>query len=53
MGNMRSTNEPGAVLIMSYGPLIAKVIVKGLGNPFHCHFLKNIIAKSDAVGFGN
>lgn len=49
---MGPTNEPGAVLFMFYGPLSAKVIGKGFGNPFHCYSLKNIIAKRKAVVFG-
>lgn len=42
---MRTINEPGALLFMSYGPLTAKVIEKLL--------FKNIVAERNAVGSGN
>lgn len=42
---MRPINEPEALLFMSYGPLIAKVIEKFL--------LKSTVAERNAVGSGN
>lgn len=42
---MTPINKLGALLFMSYGPLIAKVIEKLL--------LKNTVAERNAVGSGN